>query len=58
MPARRGVGGASTAATMVGAAIIVGIIIRSITVGVVVATTTARVSASRGVVVVALAVGS
>lgn len=58
LPAGRSVGGASIATVVVGAAIVIGVIVRPIAVGVVVATTTAGIGASRGVVMVALAVSS
>ena len=55
---RRSVGGTSAATVVVAAPVVVGIVVRAIAVRIVVATATAGVSATGGVVVVALAVGT
>mmetsp|Transcript_26948 Transcript_26948/g.45913 ORF Transcript_26948/g.45913 Transcript_26948/m.45913 type:complete len:93 (-) Transcript_26948:569-847(-) len=56
--AGRSISGASTPTVVVAAAIVVRVVVRSIAVGVMVAASAAGIGASRGVVVVALAVGS
>ncbi len=55
---RRSVGGTSATTVVVGAPIVIGVVVRAIAVRIVVATATAGVSATGGVVVVALAVGT
>mmetsp|Transcript_42899 Transcript_42899/g.103784 ORF Transcript_42899/g.103784 Transcript_42899/m.103784 type:complete len:101 (+) Transcript_42899:111-413(+) len=54
----RSVGGGATSIVIVGGSIIVGVVVGSVRVGVVVTASTAGVGATRGVVVVSLAVGS
>jgi len=58
MSAGRGIGGASATSVAVGAAIVIGVIVRPIVVGVVVATATTGIGASRGGVVIALTICS
>jgi len=58
VPTGRSVGGTTTAIVVVRASVVVGIVIRPITVRVMIATSTAGVAASRSVVVVTLAVCS
>ena len=58
VPAGRSVCRASTSRVVVGAAVIVGVIVRAIAVGIVITTAPAGVGTSRCVVAVALTIGS